>query len=70
MDLTIAEIELLRMFDTSSRRRLISGLIGAAMDLDDKLFETAVSALEKLSCISDADFRLLKINNNNTEMEV
>jgi hypothetical protein len=56
MDLTVAETELLLMFDTSSRRRLIADLTGAIEELGDALFEIAVPTLEKLSHMSDADF--------------
>ncbi len=70
MDLTVAEIELLRLFDTSSRRRLMADLIGAIADLEDSLFEIAQSALEKLILMRDAAFALLPIYNGTTELEV
>jgi hypothetical protein len=56
MDLTVAETELLRIFDASSRRRCIADMIGTVTELGDALFEIAVPALEKLSHMSDADF--------------
>ena len=57
---TIEEVNLICIFDISSRKRLISGLTAAMPDFDEpELTEIAVGVLDKLSKMNDADFTAL-----------
>ena len=57
---TVEEINLMCIFNTSSRNELIFELIDAIDDFeDDELFEIAQNALNKVSKMSDADFAAL-----------
>jgi len=57
---TFEEINLMCIFDTSSRTSLIDELVIALPDFDEpELVEIALSALAKLSAISDDDFAAL-----------
>jgi hypothetical protein len=59
---TVEEINLMCVYDTSNRPRLIDALIDAMTDYeDDELFELAVRAADKLSVMSDADFAELNL---------
>jgi len=59
---TVEEINLMCIYDTSSRLALIDALIDAMGDYEnDELFEIAVSAADKLSVMSDADFAELNL---------
>jgi hypothetical protein len=58
---TIEEINLMCIFNTSSRSELISELIEAIDDFeDDEIFEIAQNALNKTSKLSNADFAALE----------
>ena len=59
---TVEEINLIGIFDTGTRNALIAELIDATGFFEDEeLLEIAVSSLEKLSQMSDADFAALGI---------
>jgi hypothetical protein len=56
------EINLMCIFDASTKQRLISDLLGAAKDLyDPELREISKNAIKKLSKISDDDFYSLDL---------
>jgi len=57
---TVEEVNLMCIYDTSSRAALTEGLTEAIYGFEDnELIEIAQSALSKLSKISDADFAAL-----------
>jgi hypothetical protein len=59
---TVEEINLMCIYDTSSRDALLSDLIEAADGFeDDEIFEIAVSALDKVSKMSGAEFDALEL---------
>jgi hypothetical protein len=59
---TVPEINLMCIYDTSNRFKLIQDLIDAMTDYeDDELFELAVRVTDKLSQMSDADFAELNL---------
>jgi hypothetical protein len=59
---TVEEVNLMCIFDASSRPALVSELTERITDFeDDELFDIAHSALEKLSIMSDADFAALEL---------
>ena len=58
---TIEEVNLMCIFDTSSRANLIDGLAMASPGFDEpELVEIAANALSKLNAISDDDFAALE----------
>jgi hypothetical protein len=57
---TIEEINLMCIFDTSGRQRLIDGIVSAMADFyDGELIEIAENALTKLNKLDDAEFDAL-----------
>ena len=57
---TVEEVNLMCIFDTSSRANLIGELATALPDFDEPEFiEIAVNALSKLTGLSDDDFAAL-----------
>jgi hypothetical protein len=59
---TVEEINLICIFDTSGRDRLIAELTGAAADFEDgELRELAASVLGKLSKMTGAEFSALEL---------
>lgn len=58
---TVEEINLLCIFDTQNRTKLISELSEAITDMeDDEMFEIAQNALNKVSKMSDENFATLE----------
>lgn len=54
---TIEEVNLLCIFDTSSRMALMTELVDVMTEFDDtEMLEIAVAALDKLSKLTDGDF--------------
>ncbi|MDL2232171.1 transposon-transfer assisting family protein [Ruminococcaceae bacterium OttesenSCG-928-L11] len=71
---TVEEINLIAIFDRRdagpARSALIAELIDAMGDFDEEeLLEIAISALEKLSIMSDADFAAIKFFPEYGELE-
>jgi hypothetical protein len=60
MDFTIEEVNLMCVFDTSSRERLISELTAAVFDEPD-MAEIAANILKKLNQMSDLEFAALEL---------
>ena len=59
---TVEEENLLCIFDTSSRAKLISELSAAIPDFDDpEMREIADNAMRKLNAMSDADFSAINL---------
>ena len=59
---TIEEVNLMCIFDTSSRDALIAELTGAISDFDEpELVEIAEGILDKLSKMSEEDFAALNL---------
>jgi hypothetical protein len=61
MEFTFEEINLIGIFDTSSRYTLISELVDVITELDDETLEVATTVLNKLSQMSDMDFAALSL---------
>lgn len=60
---TVEEVNLICIFNTSSREALIDELIGATSYFEDaEMLEIAVAVLDKLSKMSDEDFAVLELN--------
>jgi hypothetical protein len=58
---TVEEINLIGIFDTTSRKRLISELVGAIGGFDDAdLREIAENALRNVSRLTDTEFAALE----------
>jgi hypothetical protein len=58
---TVEEINLIGIFDTSSRNRLISELVDAIGGFEDaEMREIAENALNKVSKLTDAEFAALE----------
>jgi hypothetical protein len=59
---TVEEINLMCIFDTSSRERLIAELTAALADFEDvEMLEIAENTLRKLSEMSDTDYSPLDL---------
>jgi hypothetical protein len=58
---TVEEVNLMCIFDTTSRSTLLTDLIDAVTDFEDELFEIAVPLIERLSKMSDAEFAALEL---------
>ncbi|MDR1322597.1 MAG: transposon-transfer assisting family protein [Gracilibacteraceae bacterium] len=59
---TVPEVNLMGIFDVSSRENLIAELTGAAAEFEDEeMLEIAALALDKLSGMSDAEFAALDL---------
>lgn len=58
---TDEEVNLMCIFDTSSRDNLISELNCAIGGFEDEMLEIAVSVLRRLSEMNDADFAALEL---------
>jgi hypothetical protein len=60
---TVEEVNLMCIFDMSSRGTLIVELIDATADFEDaEMLDIAVAVLDKLSKMSDEDFDALELN--------
>ena len=57
---TVEETNLMCMFDTSSRGRLIAGIITASEEFDDDMAEIAGSVIDRLGKMSESEFRAFK----------
>ena len=68
MDFTVAETELLRMFDTTDRLILMDSLFNEITNLTDGQFEIALTALDKLTRMSGEDAPMLYNNHHETEV--
>lgn len=61
MDFTVEEINLMCIFDMSSRDSLVSELTDATPDFEDmEMLEIAAAVLDKLSKMTDAEFDALE----------
>jgi len=58
---TVEEINLMCIFDTSGKDRLIAEIITAAEDFEDEMVEIAESLIKKLHKMSGADFAALEL---------
>jgi hypothetical protein len=59
---TVEEINLMCIYDTSSREKLMAELVGAIKVLDDDILDMAVSVIYRLDEMSDADFAALELH--------
>jgi hypothetical protein len=58
---TIEQVNLMCIFDTSSRTKLISEIVGEMKSFDDEMLDIAVAVVYKLDEISDEDFSALEL---------
>jgi len=58
---TVEEINLMCIFDTSGKDRLIAGIINAAEGFEDEMVEIAEPLIKKLHKMSDEDFAALEL---------
>ena len=58
---TVEEINLMCIFGTTGKDRLIAEIINAAEAFDDEMVDIAESLIKKLHNMSDADFDALEL---------
>jgi hypothetical protein len=58
---TFEEINLMCIFDTSSRDNLINDLTEALVHFEDDMTEIADSIMKKLNIISDAEYEVIEM---------
>jgi hypothetical protein len=58
---TFEEINLMCIFDTSSRESLINELTAAVIHFEDDMTEIADNILEKLKTISDSEYEIIEM---------
>jgi len=58
---TFEEINLMCIFDTSSRDNLITDLTAALEHFEDDMTEIADSIMKKLNIISDAEYEVIEM---------
>jgi hypothetical protein len=58
---TVEEINLMCIFDTSDKKKLMAELVGAMKTFDDEMLDIAVSVAYRLDDMSDAEFAALEL---------